>query len=231
VRLPRVGLICGLISEARCLDALPLRDYLLVRCCGARPGAAQTAAAALIGEGVAALVSFGTAGGLVPGLAPGTLVLGTRVVLADRSSAEPDSGWREKLRCRLAGQLPVVSGVVAGVTEPVLTATAKAALAAQAGAIAVDMESSEVAVAATGGGIPFAVIRAIADPHRRAIPPWVPGLVTADGHTPAGRALAGVVRHPQHLGRLIGLARDSRAAMRSLRRAAALACPLFQFDG
>jgi hypothetical protein len=197
------------------------------------------------------LVSFGTAGGLALGLAPGTLVLADAVVFRDGSRLAVDVDWHERLYARLSGTMPLVTDAIAAADAPLLTPEAKAACRRATGAVAVDMESGEVALAADpspshyrrslplpprgdgrgeGAALPFIVMRAIADPAERTVPAWVMRAVSADGRTAILPVLSHLTRRPGQLPALVRLATDARAAMRSLRRVAALVGPLFAFD-
>ncbi len=44
------------------------------------------------------------------------------------------------------------------------------------------MESHAVAAVATERGLPFLVVRVVADPHDQEIPSWMPGLIDDSGH-------------------------------------------------
>ncbi len=65
--------------------------------------------------------------------------------------------------------------------EPACSVAAKATLRAASGALAIDMESAAVAEAAAEAGVPFLVLRVIADPADRAIPPVALHGVAPDG--------------------------------------------------
>ena len=107
---------------------------------------------------------------------------------------------------------------------------AKRALGEAASALGVDMESHAVAAAADGAGIPFLAVRAIADPLGRAIPNWVLSAITEEGSVDHGAVIAGLLGNPWDLPALIGLAGESAKAIRSLRRVARRAGPLFGFE-
>ena len=95
-----------------------------------------------------------------------------------------------------------------------------------------DEEGGRADVGANGikTTVPFIVIRAIADPAERAVPPWVMQAVTTDGRTAVRPVLSHLGRKPGDLPALVRLALDARAAMRTLRRVAALAGPFLAFD-
>ena len=156
------GCIVGLRREARLLGWLS--DELPVACAGADAVRAAALASGLIDRGVGGLVSFGLAGGLDPALAPGTLLLPEVVLLPDGRALPVDGAWRR----RAAALLPQAgSAALVGSDRAVASVAGKAALRASSGAGAVDMESHAVAAAAVAAGLPFLVIRAIADPAGR----------------------------------------------------------------
>ncbi|WP_158045772.1 nucleoside phosphorylase [Skermanella pratensis] len=147
------GIVVGMKAEAR----IARRSGL--------PVALTGGAARLLAEGADGLISFGIAGGLAPCLAPGTLVVASDVVLEDGS--------------RLAAGLPLGKAVpeaalrapVAGVAAIVPGIAAKRDLHFRTGAVAVDLESGQVARLCADAGVPFAVVRAVADPAERELPP------------------------------------------------------------
>jgi adenosylhomocysteine nucleosidase len=215
-----LGIVVGYRAEARCLVGADLR----VLCSGADPERARMAARRLADEGVAGLVSFGLAGGLAADLAPGDLVLPHAVVLPDGGRIATEAAWRERLAATLerAGLGPR-DALVAGSERIVATGDAKRALAAQAGAVAVDMESHGVAEVAARAGLPFLVVRAVADRSNQAIPHAARGAIDAQGDIRHLALIGGLLGRPWEIGALIALGRSSGRGLASLRRVAALA--------
>ena len=186
---------------------------------------------ALVETGVPALVSFGLAGGLDPGLVPGTLVLAESVVLPNGDIVATDPVWRERVRMALAPGLTPVIAPVLGSDDLVADASAKAGLWRRTAAAAVDMESHTVARAAQGSGLALLVLRAIADPAAGVLPPAV-----RRGFAPGGRlrpmiVLGSAMLAPSQLSDLLRLARDARAGFSALRRAVDALGPQFGFRG
>jgi hopanoid-associated phosphorylase len=160
------------------------------------------------------LVSFGIAGGLKPGLKAGDIILSTEVIDEDRS-------WfsSESLRLQisdLALELSAFEGPVLGAQMVVATKADKQRAWQQTGAIAVDLESVVVARAAAALGIPFIVLRAIADPATRELPPAALVPLDGDGRPAIAQVLASVMRRPQQLPTLFGVAREARQALAAL---------------
>jgi hopanoid-associated phosphorylase len=208
-----IGVLVGMRSEAALL--LP---GSMVACSGGRPHKAVELTDYLLKAGAEALVSFGVAGGIDPGLAPGDLVIGTSVDLGG-ASLKTDEAWVK----RLSNALPTArTGIVCGAQEPALTVAAKTALQAESGGLVIDLESGAVAEACAAKGVPFAVLRAVADPADRAIPAFALKGLAEDGRTQALPVILGLLGRPWELPALLGLARGNRAALASLRAAARL---------
>ena len=127
----------------------------------------------LLADGADGLISFGIAGGLARGLRPGTLVVGDggdnrRWPALSRDG--PDRSGMERIRAPVFGGRVIVS-----------RAEDKQELYDTTGAVAVDLESAEVARLCAAAGVPFAVIRAIGDPAERDLPPAALVGLKADG--------------------------------------------------
>jgi adenosylhomocysteine nucleosidase len=160
------------------------------------------------------LVSFGIAGALAPNLKPGDIILSTEVIDADRR-------WLtgESLLPRipeLVAQIGAIEGPVLGAQIIVATKADKRRAWQETGAIAVDLESVVVARAAAALGIPFLVLRAIADPATRALPPAALLPLAYDGTLDVRRVLGSVMRRPQQLPSLLAVAREALQALEAL---------------
>lgn len=225
--MKRLGVITGLIREADCLGVIPADRRPLVRSSGARPARAYALSRELIGEGCQGLVSFGTAGGLKADLKPGTLVLAESVVRDDGKVFQVSKPWLERMEKAVTGPAAVTGAAIAGSDTVAANPEAKRALAAKTSAVAVDMESHAVARAAEEAGVPFLVVRVIADSLQRTLPEWILGTVGESGGTRPGAVLSGLARHPWDLPALVGLAGDNAKAMAALRRVAGLSGGLF----
>ena len=218
----RVGVITGLRAEARCLHGLDV----LVGCSGARPARARAEAARLLAEGAVGLVSFGLAGGLSPALAPGDLVLADVVVLPDGERIATDPAWRMRVLAAIeAGGGTPHQVAVAGSDRLLATSAAKRALFATTGAVAVDMESHAVAEAAQRAGLPFVVLRAIADPADQALPRAATVALGPGGEVRLLAVARALLATPAELPALLRVGRQSRRALAALRRVVLLAGP------
>jgi adenosylhomocysteine nucleosidase len=215
----RLGIVTGMVAEARCIAPGGGPVEIRIQCSGARAEGARRAAATLVREGAQALLSFGIAGGLHEDLRPGHLVLAHRVLSAEGGEIPHDPAWRTALLRALAeAGIPVRLAAVVGSDLAAATPHRKRALYAQTGAHAVDMESHIVAEVASRAGLRFAALRAVADPAHRTIP-WIAlaGL-RADGTMDPLAVLARLTLRPRSLPALLRLGHDSARALASLRR-------------
>ena len=224
-----LGVVTGLAVERDCLQTLPVGDRCSSRCFGPGPAAAEKAALALLDEGCVALLSFGIAGGLDEQLRPGHILLAEAVVTEREQSFATDAAWRRRLYARLETGGGVREGRLLGSDYPLLSKSAKIAASSRHAVVAVDMESHAVGRAARRSGVPFMAMRAVADPSDRAIPAWLTTAIDASGKPQVLVVAAGALVHPSDVPQLFRLARDQRAALRALRRAAIDAGPLLAF--
>ncbi|HTW51917.1 MAG TPA: hopanoid-associated phosphorylase [Stellaceae bacterium] len=160
------------------------------------------------------LVSFGIAGALKPGLRAGDIILSTEVVDEGKRWLTSDS-IRPRIS-ELAEEIGAIEGPVLGARMVVATKTDKRRAWKQTGALAVDLESVVVARAAAALGIPFIVLRAIADPAVRELPPAALVPLSGDGTPAIGQVLASVLARPRQLPTLLTVAREARQALQAL---------------
>ena len=186
------------------------------------PGAERAARAATtaLASGASGLVSFGLAGGLRAGLAPGAVLLPRRVRSAAAAFAV-DSAWHAALAnaARGAGFAPSFEDLLS--VAAALTTPAEKAAAAANGAAAVDMESAAIAAVAARAGARFVAVRVIVDGASDSLPADVEHWVDERGERRLGPALAAVLR-PARWRELWVLARRYAAARRTLERLAPL---------
>jgi len=146
------------------------RELLLVRT-GMGPKNAEAAARSLFEEGsFAAALALGVAAGLTPHLRTGDLIVGDRVISHRRNGTS-----RQSFPCDsslLESALTIIRrsgdrhhlGSLLTVERIVVSAEEKRGLAAESGALAVDMESAAIASTAAARAVPFLAIRGILDP-------------------------------------------------------------------
>lgn len=204
-----VAAIAGLTAEA----AVARRAGVEMAASGVGPRAAAALARQFANEGARGLVSFGIAGGLSPDLRPGALILGDAVVVGEGRYA-CDAAWLARARARLPAARV---GAVAASERIVDTRAEKRALAA-GGALAVDMESGAVAAVAREFGLPFLVLRAVADRADDEIPAAAAAALLP-GQSARAFTLT-LLRRPQAVPALVRLGWRSGAGLRALSRAA-----------
>lgn len=211
------GFLCGFKAEAELL-----KDFSFVAHGDGGVDGARKAIALLPLSEVNALVSFGVAGGLKPGLAPGSLLIPDEILVEGRA-IPTDRALAEGLRAKLPQALPGRMAAGAGLLS---TIEAKSAFYAQTQALAVDLESGLLAATAQAAGLPFVVIRAVADPSDRALPKAAQIPLTLAGKPNLPAILVSVLRSPGQIPDLIVLGREMNRALASLRQAArALGAP------
>jgi nucleoside phosphorylase len=156
------------------------------------------------------VLSAGTCAALAPELPAGHLVVpetviapgGVRYVTAPAPPLER------------AGRLVTVEGVAAGPAD-------KRLLWNQTGALAADMESSIVIEWARDLDLPAAVVRAVADTARDAIPPDIAALVEPGGRVSKARVLRAALARPRVVADAFVLGRATNVALRAVSRAIA----------
>ncbi|WP_153101782.1 phosphorylase [Paraburkholderia hayleyella] len=178
----------------------------------------EQALVAAVAHGCSGIISFGTAGGLAPDLAPGALIVADAIE-GPAGRCPTDPVWSARLIAALkasplAPQLHY--GPLLASAAPLLSARDKADLHRVTGALAVDMESYVAAKIAHAHGVPFAVCRAIVDPASRTLPKAAMVGLRADGHTAVIPVLRELMRNPAQLRPLLQVAADARVARAAL---------------
>ncbi len=184
-----------------------LRGLPFVEVGGGMPAGAEAAARRLVARGVAGLISFGLAGGLSPELRPGDVVVPAAVL---------ENGVRFGCDPALMAALGGGAGVMLAAEAMIGRAADKAALFAASQAEAVDLESGAVARVAAAAGLPFAVLRAVADSAAQNLPPAAMIGLTADGRIDFAAIAASVLRLPGQVPGLIAVGRNAQQARAAL---------------
>jgi len=204
-------LLCttGLLAEARIARAAGLATVV-----GAGD---RDRTAALVQDAVqhaSCLVSFGIAGGLSPQLHAGDVVISAEV-LSNCEQWRAEAPFRARV-AELAAEIGGIEGPVLGTSRIMASTDEKRRTWLETGALAVDLESDVVARIADSAGIPFVVVRTIADTAYRALPPAALIPLAGDGTPKLAHVLASVLRRPRQVAALFGLARETRAALAAL---------------
>ena len=166
----KVGFIAALDVECACLrkQAARASSWLVVQ---SGPGAARAAAAAALAVegGASLLVSWGLAGGLDTTLAPGTVVVPKRVLQVGAMPLAVAPAWQARLTA-LADEFALEQRDLLTVPAALESTQAKRAAATATQAVAVDMESAAIGVAAAEARVPFVVLRVVVDGAADALP-------------------------------------------------------------
>ncbi len=201
---------------------------MTVLCGGGDAQATTSALERAIGSGASGVVSFGTAGGLAPQLAPGDWVVAEEILGDSERRWTAEKAWSAMLLRRLDR---AAQGVIASVHVAVASASAKQELYNRTGALAVDMESDIAARLADSHGLPFVACRVIVDPANRALPPAALVATRRDGSLNVPALLASLARQPKQISDLLRLAKDAKAARAALLRGRRMLGPGFGFPG
>jgi len=173
--------------------------------------------AALVAEAAVqtdCLISFGIAGGLSPELKAGTVIVSGEVI-SEQCNWAIQPRYRRQLT-EFAQSIGAVEGPVFGARAIIGTKAEKRRAWTMTRSLAVDLESEIVARIAASLGIPFIVLRAIADTAHRNLPPASLVPLSADGTPHLSRVFGSVLRRPSQLVEMIGLAREARTALSAL---------------
>jgi adenosylhomocysteine nucleosidase len=201
----------GLKAEARIAARVPRVRAIAG---GTKTGRLQRLIDEAVAQGGCALISFGIAAGLAHEQQAGTCLIGSEVVHEGiRYAADED--WANRLRATL-GESELAA--IAGVDHPLQTLAEKRALHAVSGAEAADMESHIVARLATGHGLPFAVVRVVADTAEGEVPHAAVAGFAEDGGLNVLAVIASLARAPGQLPAMMRLGADTRRAFAALFR-------------
>ena len=165
-------------------------------------------------RGCRGIISFGIAGGLTPNLKPGACIVARSIVTGDRKY-HSHREWFDRLRAAIPGS---IHADIAGAATPVSSPGDKTKMALATGAMAVDLESASLAIAAFKQKLPFAALRVVADPSHRSLPPAALSERRVDGTTDLSAVWRSIVAQPSQLGGLLQLALDTRTARAALVR-------------
>jgi adenosylhomocysteine nucleosidase len=200
--------ITGLAAEAR----IAAGPGILTLAGGGHTKRLEAGLEEAVAQGGRAILSFGIAGGLAPGLRPGSWLI-ARAVIDGPSRIATDQGWS----ARLAALIPGAEIVdVIGVDAPLGSPAQKRAAHEATGAGIADMESHIAARVAQANRLPFAVCRVVADPAERCLPPAALVGMRIDGSVDTAAVIRSLIRKPRQLPALVRLARDTQKAFRAL---------------
>ena len=221
-----VGLIAALPAEIRCLVRTPpevnvpfaINPELTGIVCGIGSDAAAAAAKTLLGLNIEALVSWGTAGALSPGIQSGNLLLPEKILTVDGRSFITDKAWLERIRYTLQQTaITIHTGLVTDTKEILSGIAQKQELRVRTGAIAVDMESAAIMETASIAKIPGIAIRSVVDEADMAMPETFLRHINSMGRLDLAGLLLEMCRSPRLLGALWRLTLAMHRATSTLR--------------
>jgi adenosylhomocysteine nucleosidase len=189
--------------------------------CGTGPAAGAVIAERLAREPFDAVAVAGVCGGLDPSLAPGDLILATRVGAPGKPDLTPDTGLLAAVQRSLhtAGRRFVSAGLLT-VDQPVASTTEKRDLWNAYGAAGVDMETYAVVETVQARGLPWFALRAVVDPAGSTLPA---PLRAWRGEEDERALLFALLHRPQDWLTAVALARRMSRATDALARAVPLA--------
>ena len=180
------------------------------------PGGLFASVERAIRQGCQGVVSFGVAGALVPGLKPGSLVIGSSVIDVNGEHLPACAQWAARILKSIPGAM---HAPILGSEGPVAHPAVKRLLHKRTGAAIVDMESHLAARLAAKHGIAFAALRVVCDPSHRALPTAALIGMRPDGSTDGLAVLRGIAGRPSVIPGVMLTAMDAAAARASLQRA------------
>jgi adenosylhomocysteine nucleosidase len=219
-----IGILVALPDEGRTLlrqrlrfeslHGLPGGHWLAVS--GAGPDAAHQHAELLIQKGVSGIVSWGCAAALHPDLNPGQLLLPHTIQGSDGKRHTVAQSWHQAVQRQLTPDHHPITEILVESRTVVAKGEDKRALHQDTGAHAVDMESAAVARIAEAMGLPFLVIRSVADPASLDFPPTLLAALNPRGDVKMSRLLGGLALKPKAIPELMALGRHFNQAMATL---------------
>ncbi len=183
---------------------------------GVGPAQVRSIAEVIAADRPAGLVSIGTAGGLSTELPPGRLLLPLSVITEDGQAFQVTPAWHTSLHQRLTGH-DIETGSIVSVSRALRYPHDKQGLNARTGAIAVDMESAELARIAAHHSIPFLIMRVVADPYDQPLPLAALAALTRHGGLHIAGLLGHLLRRPGEITALIRLNTNFRTACQTLK--------------
>jgi nucleoside phosphorylase len=171
-------------------------------------GAAQRGHVWLSRYPLRGLICAGFAGGLDPRLDVGALVVAANF---------GDPAWRDRLGDALRGQEAVFWGALTTQSAVVEEAAEKARLAAETGALAVDLETAVLAAFCRDAALPFLALRVVSDCVAESLPVPMGVWFDPERQRPRpGPLLAYLMRNPRQIPPFLRFARGLAPARRKL---------------
>ena len=223
---PIVGIVVALPEELRSLTNIKLKQgehvqlgNILIAYSGAGMNNAAKAAQTLMEKGAKQLVSWGCAAGLAQNFKPGDLLLAEKIV-DEHDQFDIDLQWRGNVLKVLNAVASVHNGSLFTSKELISRSQDKQQIHQNSHAVALDMESAAIAEVARKNGMPFLVIRSIADPVSMDLPAAVLAGLDDNGQVKLSKLLGHLLGHPWEVFGLIRLGLHFHAAQKTLKTVA-----------
>jgi adenosylhomocysteine nucleosidase len=179
------------------------------------------------------IVSLGFGGALLPGLAPGQLVLGASFRrydpetgrLAEVEAPAPPRPLGELAASLMSAGLPAVTGSFVS-TPGIIHKGRQGEPLRRLAQPVLDLETAALAAAAAAAGLPFLALRVITDAAGEEIPDFLRGGWDPGSGPTIPQALGWLARDPRRLGPMLHLWRRSRLGARRLAAALEVLLPL-----
>mgnify|MGYP001828063893 CR=1 FL=1 len=222
----RLGIVAALQFEAGCLTGTPVRPGIcqtvtpdvFVFCAGVGQQNARQAAQALIDANVDALVSWGVAGALDPGLVSGDTLLPEAVRDEAQHIYPVNDAWHASLKTRLDHQHVYADGTLLSTQAMQNDERQKSDLYQATKARAIDMESAAVASTALDANKPYVVVRTIFDTSSMRIPASSTNATDQYGQVSIPKLAKGLIMKPAELLQYPQMIASFAQARRSLQR-------------
>ncbi len=165
----KIGIIVSSHLEAKIfgvtMGSSPIRsfDHYVIACCGRGQEGVDKAILHLTYQGIDGLISWGFAGGIVPSLRTGTLVVPKQLIHPFGPTLDCNLDWHQLVKECLDKDLPVSTGHIMHSDNVLASNAQKQAGALRTHCVAVDQESFYIAQWAHRLKIPMIAIRVILD--------------------------------------------------------------------
>ncbi len=236
----KLGISAALPGELRCLTSkmplpppgLPfeLGHGVIAIHSGIGPEKALAAGRALIENGAGAILSWGCATALEDGLKPGSIFLPQSIFHHNGRESPVNKSWHERLsRTLSSSNLEIIAlGPLAESPTILKNNHQRSALKNKTGALAADMESAALALAAEEKNAPFMAIRVIADCADDPIPEFVSHSIDEWGRIKWFRFFSSALLRPGEWKNLVRLNRHFKSSVAAMKAVCDQAGPDFQ---
>ena len=234
----KLGISAAMPGELQCLtrkipppgEPFDLGHDVIAIHSGIGPEKALAAGRALLENGAGVILSWGCATALEEGLKPGSLFLPQTIFHGDGRKSPVHNMWHERLNVTLSSlelEMIAVGSLAEGPTI-LKNNHERSALKNKTGALAADMESGALALAAMEKNAPFLAIRVIADCTDDPIPDFVSHSIDEWGRIKWFRFLSGALFKPGEWKNLARLNKHFKSSMATLKAVCHQAGPHFQ---